>query len=208
MRGRAGFGMCGDRKGDHSHMRSGRLANPPSTPYVATFAPGSVANFEVDFTANHGGYLEFYLCDVSRMDYNDIALNGFADHCHYLKRVPHPDCQSGNDYECGPVDPAFPGRWVVPCGYAYGDTGDQVIGGSNGKMAYRIPNVYYEDAVIQMYWWTANACMEPSGFMENYKYPKAWGTCSGDGGVVGGKPIHHKKCDEPGEWPEEFWYVS
>lgn len=139
------------------------------------------------------------------MDYKDISLNGFADHCHYLKRVPHASCESGNDYDCGPIDPAFPGRWVLPCGHAGGDVGDQILGGSNGKMAYQIPNVHMEDAVIQNYWWTANACMEPSGFMENYKYPQAWGNCAGDGGVVGGKPIHHRMCDEPGQWPEEFW---
>jgi Lytic polysaccharide mono-oxygenase, cellulose-degrading len=100
------LGLCGDPVGDNSHMRSGRFANPPSMSYVKRYAPGSVANFEFDVTANHGGYLEFYLCDVSQMDNNDIAWNGFSDHCHYLKRVPHESCESGNDIDCGPVDPS------------------------------------------------------------------------------------------------------
>jgi hypothetical protein len=109
--------------------------------------------------SGQGGYLEFYLCDVSNMPNGDISWQGFGEHCHYLERVPHASCESGNDIECGPVDQDFPGRWVLPCGSAGGDTGDQVLGGENGKMQYRIPNVQIEKGVVQMYWLTQNSAL-------------------------------------------------
>jgi hypothetical protein len=71
-------------------------------------------------------------------------------------------------------------------------------------MGYQIPNVEIQDGVVQMYWLTANSCMEPSGFMANYSYPQAWNNIYGDGGVVGGRPIHDRTCDMEGEWAEEY----
>jgi hypothetical protein len=152
-----------------------------------------------------GGFLEFRLCDVSQMPYQDISYDGFAEHCHLLERVPEARCESGDDGECGPIDPTFPSRWVLPCGSAGGDTGDQLMGGANGKMSYRIPDVEIEMGVIHMYWLTQNDCLTPDKFMQNYNYPRAWGDCAGDGGSVGGKPRHHELCDQPGMFPEEFW---
>lgn len=201
---RGGFGMCGDPSGLNDHMKYGKFANPPSMPYVAVFEPGSVVNFEFDITASHNGYLEFYLCDVSKMPGQDISFEGFGDHCHYLERVPHESCEGGYDKECGPVDPKHPGRWVLPCRYRAGDQGDQIVGGSNGKMAYRLPNVEIEMGVVQNYWLAQNNCNDPDGFMDNYNYPKAWAGCPGDGGSVGGKPLH-ESCNTPGKFPEEYW---
>lgn len=200
---RGGFGLCGDPVGGNDHMKKGKFANPDSMPYVRKYKPGSVANFEFDATTNHNGYLEFYLCDVSKMAGEDISYDGFAEHCHYLERSPNDSCESGKDKECGPIDPKWPGRWVLPCRNAGGDQGDQILGGSNGKMAYKIPDVEIEMGVVQMYWLTQNSCNDPDGFMENYNYPKAWAGCPGDGGSVGGKPSH-EKCGAGG-FPEEFW---
>lgn len=200
---RKGFGLCGDPEGGDDHMKAGKFANPASMPYVRKYKPGSVANFGFDATTNHNGYLEFYLCDVSKMPDEDLSWDGFAEHCHYLERSPHESCESGNDKECGPIDPKFPGRWVLPCRNAGGEQGDQLLGGEDGKMAYNIPNVEIEMGVIQMYWLTQNSCNDPDGFMDNYKYPKAWAGCPGDGGSVGGKP-NHEKCGSGG-FPEEFW---
>lgn len=198
---RGGFGLCGDNKNSNDHMKIGKYANPPDMPFTANFAPGSVANFEFDATANHGGYLEFYLCDVAKMPYQDISYDGFEQHCHHLERVPNASCESGNDRDCGPIDPDGPTKWVLPCGSAGGDTGDQMMGGKNGKMAYRIPNVEIKMGVIQMYWLTTNSCT--TEFMNNYNYPNAWAGCWGDGGSIGGKPMHTATCDMPGQFPEE-----
>jgi Lytic polysaccharide mono-oxygenase, cellulose-degrading len=149
---RPGFGMCGDEVGKSDFMKSGKYANPPSMPYSATYKPGQVANFAYDFTANHGGYLEFYLCDVSKMPGQDISFQGFKENCHYLERVADASCESGSDRDCGPIDTRYPGRWIVPCRNRAGDQGDQVIGGASGKMAYRLPNVEIKMGVIQSYW--------------------------------------------------------
>lgn len=149
---RGGFGICGDPAGSNDHMKSGRFANPASKPFVANYEAGGVANFEFDATTNHGGYVEFYLCDVENNPGQDIEFSTFSRDCHYLERVPNSSCESGNDMECGPIDPKFPGRWVLPCRNGAGDQGDQVLGGSNGKMAYRIPNVNIKVGVVHMYW--------------------------------------------------------
>jgi hypothetical protein len=69
-------------------------------------------------------------------------------------------------------------------------------------MKYSIPNVHIEVGVIQMYWFTANSCLDPDDFMTNYNYPKVWAGCPGDGGVIGGKPLHNQYCTEKGKWPE------
>lgn len=53
--------MCGDPVGNDNHMRSGTFANPESMPYVKKYAPGSVANFEYDATANHVSQSIYFL---------------------------------------------------------------------------------------------------------------------------------------------------
>lgn len=204
---RGGFGVCGDPVGSDDHMKTGKYANPPSMPFVEDYSSGGVANFAFDATANHGGYLEFYLCDVENNPNQDIQLSSFAHDCHYLKRVKHDSCESGNDKDCGPVDPKFPGRWVLPCRIKAGDQGDQILGGEDGKMAYQIPEVNIKVGVIHSYWATINACT-PGPFMNDYNYPDAWSGCAGDGGAIGGKPQHHDLCTDNGGIPEEFWGCS
>lgn len=145
---RTGFGICGDRKGKNSHMKNGYFGNPPSRPFAANYQPGGIANFEYAVTANHFGYLEFYLCDVENNPGQDIQFSTFAKDCTKLERVKHPSCESGNDLECGPIDPKFPGRWMLPCK-------NGVYGGDNGKMAYRIPNKQINVGVIHTYWFVS-----------------------------------------------------
>jgi hypothetical protein len=96
--------------------------------------------------------LEFYLCDATKFPSGDIELAGFANACHYLKRVPNTSCESGNDKLCGPIDPKFPGRWILPCRLAAGEQGDQIFGGDSGRMAYQIPDVVISDAIVHTYW--------------------------------------------------------
>jgi hypothetical protein len=50
---RAGLTMCGDPVGKNEHTSKGIFANPPSMPFAATYAAGSVANFECSFLKMH-----------------------------------------------------------------------------------------------------------------------------------------------------------
>jgi Lytic polysaccharide mono-oxygenase, cellulose-degrading len=102
---RGGITLCGDPVGTDDHTRKGKFANPASMPYVATYAPGSIANFEYDITAHHSGYISFYLCDVSATGDVVNTLEYFKSHCHELERSPHPDCEAGTAKDCGPIDP-------------------------------------------------------------------------------------------------------
>jgi predicted carbohydrate-binding protein with CBM5 and CBM33 domain len=204
---RRGFGICGDVAGSDDHMKTGVFANPATMPSVADYTRGGVANFEFDATANHGGYLEFYLCDVGANPNEDIQFSTFADDCHYLERVAKDSCEAGTDDGCGPIDPKYPGRWVLPCRVRAGDQGDQIFGGSNGKMGYRIPDVDIAVGVVHTYWFTTNTCVDQDGFMDNYAYPSAWAGCPGDGGSTGGKPSH-PACGDGGGVAEEYWMCS
>jgi hypothetical protein len=128
-------------------MRDGKYGVPVGE-YAAAYKPGSVADFEWTVSTNHKGFIEFYLCDVSGMPGQDISYKGFADSCHHLERVSHPSCEAGDDPECGPIDPKFPGRWVFPC-----DNGvNGKFGGPGGKMAYKLPNVEIKVGVLQVWW--------------------------------------------------------
>jgi Lytic polysaccharide mono-oxygenase, cellulose-degrading len=169
-----------------------------------TLTPQIIPVLSDDFSTNHNGFVSFYLCDVSGTPDHDIKddLQFWKENCQELERSPHPSCESGNDKTCGPIDPKYPGRWVVPCR----DPGaeDQVLGGPNGKMAYKIPNKEIKQGVIQAYWLTQNTCSSPDGFMASYKYPTAWAGCPGDGGSIGAKPSQ-SSCTKTGETPEEFF---
>lgn len=50
---RDSFGICGDKKGNDDHMKTGKYANPKSKPFAATYKSGSVANFEFDATTKY-----------------------------------------------------------------------------------------------------------------------------------------------------------
>jgi hypothetical protein len=97
-----------------------------------------VVTISLPLSPTDNGYIVFYLCDVAET--GDIVQkpDWFKTNCHELERSPHPDCEAGTAKDCGPIDPANPGYWVLPC--RNGAT-DQVFGGSNGKMAYKIPGM-------------------------------------------------------------------
>ncbi len=111
------------------------------------------------------------------------------------------------------IDPENPSRWYLPCRVSSSRDQDQIIGGSNGKMSYKIPNVAMEKAVIQIYWLTANSC-NPDGLKEYFTSGK-WtavenSRCQGDGGTVGGyRADHTGTCTtQDGKFPEEVCYFS
>lgn len=140
---RTGFGICGDSDKSNAHMKSGSFGRRSTA--VTEYEAGGIANFAFKVTATHRGFMEFYLCDVENNPGQDIQFSTFARDCHYLERVPHTSCESGNDPDCGPIDPKYPGRWMFPCG-------GRTYGGENGKMAYRLPNKKINVGVIHAYW--------------------------------------------------------
>lgn len=64
--------------------------------------------------------------------------------------------------------------FISPCRTS-GD--DQIVGGKDGSMAYRIPDVEINVGVVHMYWGTRNSCTDD--FMDKYNYPKSWSGCAG-----------------------------
>lgn len=207
---REGVSQCGDRSdGPQDHSATGRYRSPPGKPYAAEYQAGGVANFEYDFTTPHGGYLNFFLCDVSST--GDMTRDTFnSGKCHLLERAYNAACESGHDSQCGPIDQNHKARWYAPCRVSDARDQDMIIGGSNGKMSYKIPNVRMEKAVIMAYWLTSNNC-SPEG-LENYYQNGGWhnvknSNCYGDGGTIGGyRRDHTGTCEsQNGKFPEEFW---
>jgi Lytic polysaccharide mono-oxygenase, cellulose-degrading len=149
---RDGVSLNGDEDGNNDHSANGRYRAPPSKPYSAEYQAGGVANFEYDITTPHGGYLQFFLCDVSSTG-GDLERSTFqSGNCYLLERAYNVPCESGNDPECGPIDPKFPSRWYLPCRVSDSLDQNQILGGSNGKMSYKIPNVAIKQGVIMSYW--------------------------------------------------------
>lgn len=202
-------GLCGDAIADaapRAHEVGGKYGPPASLPFVARYKPGAVVEFTADITTNHNGFFEFFICDVTKCG-GDITEDCFKDgHCEMMKRVETPECESQEAKECGPIDPAYPGRWYVPCRVG-GHVGEHFMGGK--YMRYQLPAGFSsENAIIQWYWATANSC-NPPGFVEYFeKYPlPAWGQCPGDGGAFGGRNPVLSKCGGK-EFPEEFWMCA
>lgn len=206
---RNGVSMCGDPDGNNDHSANGRYKAPSWMPYVAEYQAGGTADFEYDVTTPHGGYLQFFLCDVSQE--GDLTQNTFrSGRCHLLNRASVSSCESGQDSSCGPIDPNHPSRYYLPCRVSDSRDQDQILGGKSGKMKYKIPNVAMSKAVIMSYWLTGNNC-NADGLKEYFTSGK-WGAvqnsyCPGDGGTVGGyRADHTGTCTtQQGKFPEEFW---
>lgn len=205
---RQGVSLCGDKSDNNDHTAEGQFGAPDSLPFVASYTAGGVANFQFDITTPHGGYLEFYLCDVSAS--GDISEANFNNgDCYLLERAPSAECEAGTlKHKCGPIDPAYKSRWYLPCRESDQSPQNQIVGGSDGSMAYKIPNHVMEKAVVAAYWLTSNSC-NPRGQKE-YFQKGVWSAvdgCPGDGGTVGGfNSDHVGDCDtQEGKWPEEFF---
>lgn len=202
-------GLCGDKLGGTEHMLGGRYANYGAAPIVAGYEAGGVADFEAELDTNHNGFFEFYLCNLDTCSAPDIDDACFKrGHCVKLNRVPIERCEnpsSAERFECGPIDPAYPSRWIAPCRRG-AHVGVHIVGGKSGTMRYRIPaDVKCKHCVVQWYWVTANSC-NPKGFVEYFqKFTMPFGNnCPGDGGARGGVNPTIAKCGGS-KFPEEFW---
>eukprot|EP00171_Calliarthron_tuberculosum_P013439 IDg13439t1 len=202
-------GLCGDPIADAAprpHEVGGRYGPPKSMPIVATYRSGSIIEMTADIKTNHNGFFDFFICDAKKCG-GDISEACFKNgHCHQLMRVKTSACESQKSRECGPIDPAYPGRWYVPCRKG-GHVGEHFMGGK--YMRYKLPAGFKSShAVLQWYWATANSC-NPPGFKEYFdKYPMpGWGRCPGDGGALGGRNPTLSKCGGS-TFPEEFWMCA
>lgn len=202
-------GLCGDPKGRHEHMIGGHFMPYKTVPIVANWKKGAHVDFTAELDTNHNGYFEYYICNLDKCRMPDISGKCFQKgFCKKLLRVPHRDCQDekvNTDYECGPIDHAYPGRWYVPCRKT-GHVGVHIVGGPAGTMRYKLPdNFECQHCVVQWYWATANSCA-PRGFLEYFKkYNNPFGTtCESDGG---GRGAHRPGMAQCGGQviPEEFW---
>lgn len=202
-------GLCGDPKGRMDHMIGGDFMPYKHVPIVSHYKTGAEVDFVAELDTNHNGYFEYFLCNLDKCSASDISGECFKEkQCYRLLRVPHPDCQKPSrktHYECGPIDPVYPGRWYLPCRKT-GHVGVHIVGGTSGTMRYKLPEgVECNHCVIEWYWATANSCA-PRGFKEyikgfNFPFGK---TCDSDGGGRGTYRDNMSKCGGK-TVPEEFW---
>lgn len=201
--------LCGDPKGNTDHMIGGDFMPYPNVPIMQHYKKGGEVDFSVEIDTNHNGYFEFFLCDLDSCGTNDIEGKCFKQgHCYKLLRVPHPDCEDldvNTDYECGPIDPKYPGRWYLPCRNTP-HVGIHIVGGPSGTMRYKLPpGVSCRHCVLQWYWATANSCA-PRGFLDYMDtFDNPFGTtCESDGGGRGAHRDGMGGCGGEAV-PEEFW---
>lgn len=191
-------GVCGDTRSERQDHKVGGKYYYEKV--VARYSSGQVVDFQVNMVTPHTGYFEFYLCDLDKCKTNDIEEKCFAQgYCQQLKRVPVSVCESGSDNRCGPIDSKYPGRWyITPC------TADEnfPLGGQDGTMQYKIPNIRCKKCVVQWYYITAFEC-NPPGYIEYFE-SKRDPKCPRDRISSG---WHDKELTSCGgkESPEEYW---
>lgn len=202
-------GLCGDPLGRIDHMIGGDFMPYQNVPIVEVYKQGAEVDFLIEVDTNHNGYFEFFLCDLEACSKTDIDISCFEQgHCHRLERVEKDICQtkrSDTTYECGPVDPAYPGRFYLPCRNT-GHVGIHLMGGESGTMRYKLPEgLTCKHCVLQWYWATGNSC-NPRGVPNYHRvFNNPFGTsCQSDGGGTGAFVSHLSRCGED-RVPEEFW---
>ena len=142
------------------------------------YRAGEGIEIELEITANHAGYFEFYLCDTpSEM----IASPARGQACLNKHRL----VRAANGPDDTPIDGSYPSRWYTPS-LAFGDGADsapidpaqfgtQASSGQTVSKGRIMPNsqlfklkfllpfdVECERCVLQWYWRTANSC-NPAG---------------------------------------------
>eukprot|EP00172_Hildenbrandia_rubra_P002419 Plantae.Rhodophyta-Hildenbrandia_rubra.ctg3259.p1 GENE.Plantae.Rhodophyta-Hildenbrandia_rubra.ctg3259~~Plantae.Rhodophyta-Hildenbrandia_rubra.ctg3259.p1 ORF type:complete len:490 (-),score=65.65 Plantae.Rhodophyta-Hildenbrandia_rubra.ctg3259:1546-2952(-) len=199
-------GLCGDPlKGPEDHKKGGKFYNDGKV--VEMYEAGATIDLEIAINAHHNGYMEMFVCDLDACETDDIEQECFkGGHCQKLLRAPNDLCDDGDNEGCGPIDSVYPGRWYLPC-----RSGEkwQFFGGVKGTMRFKLPEgLTCKKCVLQWYWATGNSC-NPRG-MEPYftgEDKPNWGSCSGDGGSIGGVSLGLGECGG-GSSPEEFWGCS
>lgn len=201
-------GVCGDEPGrEQEHLKGGQYYYPEDDPIRArTYTQGEVVSFESNIVTHHNGFLEFFICNIDECG-RDISEECFREgHCQQLLRAPS-YCDNGQSEDCGPIDPAYPGRWYLPCGPF--PNGQILYGGSKGSMQYQLPeDLVCDHCVIQWYWTGANTC-NPPGVIEYFdgEHGPKWPDCIGQGGAIGGVTRVQRPC-EGERFSEEYWQCA
>lgn len=210
-------GVCGDLKGNGQHLRPSKdLQHKVPNFYnegqvVAAYQQGDEISIKITITTHHNGFMEFHVCDVDKCG-GEISEDCFRDgHCYQLERASNPTCDSGESSRCGPKDPAYPGRWYLPCA-TVPNRRDlfESVGGDEDTILYKLPkDLECDHCVLQWYWASANTC-NPPGVVDYFNDPTTkpdWGSCKGQNGAVGGYSRRAKECgisDKPQHYPEQF----
>lgn len=212
-------GVCGDLKTNPQHLRPSEKNPHDGKNYyndgriVATYRQGGVISIELAIATHHNGFMEFHLCDVEKCG-GEISEKCFRNnHCKQLRRAPNPQCDDGDSFRCGPIDPAYPGRWYLPCASRPNKRGYyEFYGGSENTILYNLPKTTYcKHCVLQWYWATANVC-NPPGVEEYFtgadrEVKPDWKKCKGQNGALGGFTKNVKNCGNSTRvqhYPEQF----
>lgn len=206
-------GVCGDTVTGRDHLAGGKFYDGGRI--AAVYTQGGVINLEFGITAHHNGFLEVFVCDVSKCPGGDISHACFVQgHCAKLRRAGADVCQKPGTKVCGPVDRNYPTRWYIPCETAGKPMNvrkgkDRAVLYGPGTIRYRLPaHLYCAHCVLQMYWTTANNC-NPPGVIEYFTGPDRprWPRCKGQGGAVAGYTTMQKECGRE-KLPEEYYQCS
>lgn len=191
-------GPCGDLISNRQpHLKGGEFYFGGRI--VATFTQDSTIDVQVALSAHHNGFMEFYICDVSKCRGGDISAECFTSGngaCTQMWRAPNAECDGGNSKRCGPIDRANPGRWYLPCSSHQGRSGVENFG-QDGTIKYMLPSGWVcRHCVLQMYWVSANSCNPPGvvRYFTGRDRPRAWGRCRGQGDAIGGYARNKKTC--------------
>lgn len=201
-------GVCGDmRRGPHKddHLRNGKYYN--NAMRAANFTKGQVISLELGVNAHHNGFMELWVCDVSKCngEINEACFRkkGANKACWQLERSKNDICDRGESLQCGPKDWNYPGRWYMPCEkHARKVNGRMRYG--YGHIKYMLPeNLTCDHCVLHWFWTAANSC-NPPGIVEYFEGPygpKKWGNCPGQARARGGY-ANNGPCGM--KFPEEY----
>lgn len=198
-------GVCGDTIHGNDHLRGGKYYN--NGRIVRTYQQGSSIQIGLSINAHHNGFIQLHLCNVEKCK-GEISRDCFRNgHCRELKRSHVKECENGHSRWCGPIDPAYPGRFYLPCSRHPGvDSKIELFGYSPAVILYDLPpKLYGAHFVLQMYWTSANTCNPPGtrNYFTGSNRPKGWGNCHGQGGAKGGWSREQKDCGK-NVFPEEY----
>lgn len=198
------FGICGDTLNGIDHLRGGRYYNGGRISGV--YYQGYNIDVGIAFHANHHGFMELHVCDVSKCG-GEISKQCFYNgHCFRLEQARTQVCQSGRDRRCGPVDRNYPHRFYLGCDKM---TLAQILGfqpfGGDRTILFKLPrHLSCDHCVLQWYYVASHRCNAP-GLVEYYDGPDAphWNNCSINGHPM--EPVERGRVQCGGRhFPQEF----
>lgn len=198
-------GVCGDTLTGNAHLRGGEYYNGGKI--VRTYQQGGTFSVGLSINAHHNGFIQLHLCDVSKCN-GEISRDCFRQgHCKELERAYVKECEDGYSRWCPPIDPAYPGRFYLPCSrFPFEGNLIDYFGFNPEVIRYKLPkNWHGPHFVLQWFWTTGNGC-NPKGVREYFTgphAPKNWGNCAGDGEAKGGWSSVQRDCDS-NRFPEEY----